>query len=290
MPAQPPSIAPAWWWRVLRSALSTLLLGYLIIAVLLWAMQERMIFIPTVGEAETTPDRWGLPFERHRLQTSDGESIDVWWMPHHKTGPVILFCHGNAGNLGHRIDTFRALSMQGWSVVSFDYRGYGTSSGRPSEHGLYLDAQRVWEFLVEDMGISAERIVLHGRSLGGGVAAYLAEQHQAAGLILESTFTSLPDVAAGLYPFLPVRLLARHHFPTVKRLPQIDMPLLVIHGKGDRSIPFHHGEALYAAAAEPKFFQALEGDHNAGFIYEADVWIGAIADFVHAVTQSENTP
>jgi fermentation-respiration switch protein FrsA (DUF1100 family) len=175
-----------------------------------------------------------------------------------------LFCHGNAGNIWNRIDVIWMLHEMGFNVCIFDYRGYGKSEGRPTEAGTYADAEAVWKWLVETKGIAPGRIVVQGESLGGGVASWVAEKKKPGALILESTFTSLPDMAARMYPFLPARWLCRFSYNTLARLPDIHCPVLVAHGKDDEMIPFAFGQRLFQAANEPKVFIELKGSHNDG--------------------------
>jgi fermentation-respiration switch protein FrsA (DUF1100 family) len=179
---------------------------------------------------------------------------------------VILFFHGNAGNISHRLDTLEIFHTLGLSTFIIDYRGYGQSEGRPSEQGTYLDAEAAWRYLVEQRQVPPERMIIFGRSLGGAVAAWLAQAHPPRALILESTFTSLPDMAATYLPFLPVRSLARFDYNTLARLPDIHCPVLVVHSPDDEVVPYSHGRQLFEAASEPKEFLELRGGHNEGFL------------------------
>ena len=264
--------------RALRLIGLTIVLGWILCTLGLWLFQERLIFPASSGESRMTPDRWKIPFKRQRVTTADGEQIDVWWMPN-QGGQAILFCHGNGDKLGDRLETFRALHSAGFQVLAFDYRGYGTSSGQPTEQGLYHDADAVWHFATQELAIPAHKWIVHGRSLGGAIAVYLAHSQQVGGLIIESSFTSLPAVAAEHYPFLPVNLIARHIFPSLMRVAELKVPLLVIHGREDQTTPFGHGEALFAAAPEAKTFVALKGGHNSSWYTEQERWLAAIRSF-----------
>jgi hypothetical protein len=165
-------------------------------------------------------------------------------------------------------------------VLLFDYRGYGRSTGRPSEAGTYRDAEAAWRHLVETRGVDPERLILHGESLGGAVALELATRRPAAALVLESAFTSLPDLGARLYPVLPVRWLSRIRYDNSARVPGLRMPLLVIHSPADEIVPFADGQALFDAAPGPKEFLATSGGHNdGGFLRQAE-WQDRVADFV----------
>jgi hypothetical protein len=174
---------------------------------------------------------------------------------------VVLFCHGNGGNVSHRLEVYAALLDTGVNVFGFDYRGYGASAGRPSEAGTYLDAQAACQWL-RQRGFAGANIVAFGESLGGGVASELARRESLAGLILQSTFTSIPELGAELFPWLPVRWLARIKYDTLSKLPLLNLPVLVMHSRADTLIPFHHGQRLFAAAHPPKLFWELSGDHN----------------------------
>jgi len=166
------------------------------------------------------------------------------------------------------------------SVLIVDYRGYGQSEGRISEQGTYLDAEAAWRYLVEQRGVSPEEIIIFGRSLGGGVATWLAGVHPPRALILESTFTSVPDIGAGQFPFVPVRWLARIHYNSLERLRQIHVPVLIIHSPDDTTIPYSHGERLFEAANEPKEFLEIQGGHNEGFIISGNHYQAGIDAFI----------
>lgn len=246
-----------------------LVLVYSGAAAWLYIQQDSMIFLPHIPTREIvqTPASIGLEFEDLTITTSDEERVHAWFIPNNKSKTVILVCHGNAGNISHRLDTLRRFHDIGLNVLLFDYRGFGQSTGVPGEQGTYLDAQAAWGYLI-DKGFSAEQIVIFGRSLGGGVATELASQQDAAAVILESTFTSVPDRGAELYPWLPVQLLARTHYNNLAKVSRINSPLLVLHSVSDELIPFHHGRQLFQAAKEPKEFYTLNGDHNDGWRME----------------------
>jgi uncharacterized protein len=205
------------------------------------------------------------PFEDVFFKAGDGVELNGWFLPastnSHRPQLAVLLCHGNAGNIGHRLDTCVALLSTGVNVFVFDYRGYGRSQGRPSEEGTYLDAQAAYHWL-RQKGFADTNIIAFGESLGGGVAAELALREPIGGLVLQSTFTSIPDMGAELYPWLPVRWLARIHYDTRSKLPRLHVPVLVMHSSADELVRFHHGKANFAAANEPKLFWELRGEHN----------------------------
>ncbi|HWI57461.1 MAG TPA: alpha/beta hydrolase, partial [Bacillota bacterium] len=208
----------------------------------------------------------GRPFEDVRFKAKDGVELHGWFFPAHPHAPradqVILMCHGNAGNISHRLDTCQALLETGVNVFVFDYRGYGRSQGRPSEEGTYCDAQAAYQWL-QQKGFSGRDIITFGESLGGGIASELALRETLAGLVLQSTFTSIPDIGSELFPWLPVRWLATIEYATSRRLPRLQLPVLVMHSRTDDLIGFHHGEKNFALANDPKLFWELKGDHNA---------------------------
>lgn len=274
----------------MKALLTTLLasgaLLYLALLGLLYFGQSRLIFHPELPSRslDTTPRAVGLPFEEVRLSTADGVSLHGWFTPHPRERGVILFSHGNAGNIAHRLDSLRIFHALGWSVLIYDYRGYGLSTGAPSERGLYTDAMAAWRHLREVRGYRAEQIVLFGRSLGAAVAAELSTRVTPAALILESAFTSVPDFAAELYPIFPARLLARFRFDTLARLERIRAPLLVVHSSEDEIIPFHHGRRLFQAAHEPKRMVTIGGGHNDGFLISGEHYREALGRFLEATS------
>lgn len=257
--------------------------AYVGLCAVLYLRQSAMLFHPT-REIEDTPASAGLPFEDVRLRTEDGETLGAWFIPSDAARATLLMCHGNGGNIGHRIDAIRFFHGLGLNVLAFDYRGYGTSTGAPSETGLHADAQAAWRHLVSGRGIAAGRIIVFGRSLGGAVAARLAREARPAGLIIEAAFTSVPDMGASLYPFLPVRLLCRYRLATIDDIRELACPLLLAHSPQDDLIPYRQGLALFEAARPPKRMVQLSGGHNDGesvftdaYRRELDTFIGEVA-------------
>jgi hypothetical protein len=254
--------------------IGVILAFYLGLTLLLFVFQERFIYFPT-RTITTTPAAIGLDYEAVQLETADGLKLSGWFVPAENANDVLLFFHGNAGNISHRLASIEQFHRLGLNVFIIDYRGYGQSEGRPTEAGTYLDAEAAWRYLIETKGYRPEQIILFGRSLGGAVATWLAQQHPPRALILESTFTSVPDMGVRQFPFLPVRALARIGYNTQARLPHIQTPVLIVHSPDDEVIPYSHGQQLYQDANEPKEFLQLRGGHNEGFIistnYEADI-------------------
>ena len=256
-----------------------LVAGYAGICLLVYLFQAKLVYMP-YRELVSSPDAIGLPYEPVTLHADDGVKLSAWFVPADKARAVVLFCHGNAGNISHRLDTLRLFHGLRLSTLIFDYRGYGESEGKPSEEGTYRDSEAAWTWLTEEKGVAPERIVVFGRSLGGGVASWLAATHTPGALVLESTFTALPDVGAKVYPFLPVRLLARIRYPTLERLPGIRCPVLVVHSPQDDLIPCAHGRLLFEAAGHPKAFLELVGDHNEGYMETGQAYLDGLDAFI----------
>ena len=205
------------------------------------------------------------PFEDVFFKTSDKVELNAWYFPADSNLPqrklVFLISHGNGGNIANRLDLYGALLGIGVSVFAFDYRGYGRSQGRPSEAGTYLDAQAAHQWL-QAKGFCGKQIVAYGESLGGGVASELSIREETCGLVLQSTFTSIPEVGADIYPWLPIRWISTIKYDTLGRLPRIRVPVLVVHARDDNVIGIHHAERNFAAANEPKLFWEIQGAHN----------------------------
>lgn len=229
-----------------------------------WMFQERMVFFPE-KQLVGTPADAGLAFEQMSIPTPDGESLHAWYVPAAGNRATVLFFHGNAGNISHRLDTLAVLHGLDLNVLIFDYRGYGRSTGRPTEVGIKADAWAVWTYLTTERGESPSRIVVMGRSLGSAVAVQLASVQDPAALVVESGFTSVSALGKVAYPFLP-RFLARIRFDSLARIPEVRCPVLVAHSPDDEIVPFAMGQALFEAAPEPKRFLTLRGEHNNGFM------------------------
>jgi len=270
---------------MLTSLLTTLALAYAGFAALLFLFQDTLAYYPQIGrEIHSTPREHGMGYEALTLATPDGEKLDAWFVPapsvQTEAHGIVLFLHGNAGNIAQRMDSIAMFHRLGYSVLIFDYRGYGRSSGKPSEAGLYQDAETAWAHLTRQRGIEPARIVLFGESLGGALAARLAAQEQPGALVLSSVFTSVPDLAADLYPWLPARWLARMRYDTREALTQTRSPVLIAHSPDDEIVPFRHGQRLFKTAAEPKAFLKLAGGHNDGFIFMRPEWVAVLAGFL----------
>lgn len=261
-------------------AIGLALAGYLAVGVYLVVMETRLVFHP-VRALAATPSQRGMIFEDVHLKTADGERLHGWFIPHPAAALTVLFFHGNAGNLTHCLDTFAILHRIGVNILAIDYRGYGQSSGAPSEAGTYLDAEAAWYYLTTERGIDPGRIIIFGRSLGGGVATWLATKVRPGGMVLESTFSSMPDVAQRLYPYVPVRWLARNRYDNMARINDICVPILFIHSVEDELIPLHHSERLHGHYRGPKALQIIKGRHADGYIMSGELYISALSHFFH---------
>jgi fermentation-respiration switch protein FrsA (DUF1100 family) len=232
----------------------------------LLALENVMLYRPLRASQE-----W-LPPPNNRVQdvelkTADGERIHAWWCPTEGWVPergAVLYSHGNAGNLTHRAEGIKRWQQEmGQAALIYDYPGYGRSTGRPSEAGCYAAADAAYDWLWQERAVSPEHILLYGGSLGGGVAVELGSRRPHRALILVSTFTSIPDMAQAVYPWLPVRWLVRNRFDSLKKISRCHQPLFQAHGTADRVVPFRQGLRLFEAANEPKeFFTMPNYDHN----------------------------
>lgn len=249
--------------RVARWTIRLLIWPLLLYLMFRW-FEHNQVYHPS-RRLDASGAELGVPWQDVYFHAEDGTELNGWFFSSstetNAAGYAAVFCHGNGGNISHRLDACRALVGVGVSVFVFDYRGYGRSRGRPSEEGTYLDGVAAYEWL-RKKGFPPERILAFGESLGGAVATELALRRPMAGLILVSTFTSVPDLGAELFPFLPVRWLCVIRYDNLAKLPRVDVPILIMHGRADSIVPYRHGEALFAVAREPKMFWELRGDHN----------------------------
>ncbi|PLX63463.1 alpha/beta hydrolase [Sedimenticola selenatireducens] len=257
---------------------------YAVLLLIVYLNQSSLLYLPGMPSRELTasPRDIGLIHEDVRLLTDDGVDLHGWYIPTERARGTLLFFHGNAGIISHRLESLQIFHQLGLNVLIFDYRGYGQSQGQPGERGTQLDALAAWHHLVDIRGESPDRIVLFGRSLGGALAAWLAARVQPGALILESAFISVPELAAELYWWLPARLLSRLQYNTRNYLAEVHCPVQVIHSREDEIIPYRHGQSLYEAAHPPRTFLELRGDHNTGFIVSGDNYMRGLETFLTA--------
>jgi fermentation-respiration switch protein FrsA (DUF1100 family) len=271
--------------RTLISLLSIAAGIYVLLSLALYLLQGKMVFLSDLPSRALTasPGDIGLKYEEISLVTSDDERLHGWYVPAINSRGVVLFFHGNAGNISHRLDSIGIFHQLGLDTLIIDYRGYGQSTGKASEKGTYLDAQAAWSYLVDERGIPAGEIIIFGRSLGGAVGAWLGSRHTPAAVIIESSFTSGVDMARRLYPFLPASLITRLRYPVAEYASQLECPVLVVHSRDDEIIPFDMGQSIYKAVKQRKSFLELRGDHNNGFFISRHDYVAGLDDFIESV-------
>lgn len=249
---------------------------------LLRASENRFVFFPAkYPDGFWHPDAFGLQVEDCFFESQDGVRLHGWFVKHENPQATLLWCHGNAGNLSHRVDNLIKLAQLPINIFIFDYRGYGKSEGKPDEPGIYRDALAAYDYLVSRPDVDAESLVIFGRSLGGAVAVELATQRPCAGLILESTFTSARDMARSAFGFLPVHLVMKTQLNSVDKIGDLDVPLLFVHGTADRVVPLRLGEKLFAVANSPKdFYKIPDADHNDTYIVGGDAYFERLGQFI----------
>jgi fermentation-respiration switch protein FrsA (DUF1100 family) len=304
---------PHMLWNVLTSVV----IAYAAVLVLVFAFQSQLVFYPGIGrEVAVTPQTYGLNFEPVEIRTADGETLSAWWIPAEEPRGTVLLFHGNAGNISHRLDYLMMFHRMRYATLIIDYRGYGRSTGSPSEEGTYKDAEAAWDYLRGARGVRQQDLVIVGESLGGAVASWLAAKmslipspspegrreavgaplHKGEGsgvrvgpraVVLLSTFTSATDLGAQIYWFLPVRLISRIGYDSAENLKRIKAPVFVAHSRDDEVIPFSHGRRLFELAGEPKAFVEMRGGHNDGFIFVRPEWGAQLAAFLERAAAGE---
>lgn len=241
------------------------------LAVSWWSLrrfERNNIYFP-YPEIEVTPTALRIAYEEINFKSDDGVTLNGWFVPARqgtKKLGTVLFCHGNAGNISHRLDKIGIFHSLGLDVFIFDYRGYGKSKGRPSEKGTYRDALAAYKHLAGERGIDPQKIILYGESLGGTIAIHLATQVKAGALISESAFTSVVAMGKEIFPYLPVKLMVSFHYDALSKISRVNIPVLIIHSKNDEIVPFRHAEALFQQAHAPKELYVIPGSHNDGFL------------------------
>lgn len=249
-------------------------IAYWALAVVLYLMQPKFLYEP-MRDVPYTPEDLGLKFEKVTLQTQDNIKLEGWFVPAENADITILFCHGNGGNMTHRLDSINIFCDLGLNCFIFDYRGYGNSHGKPTEQGTYIDAETAYKYLTETKKISPDNIIIFGRSLGGSIAAKLAGEVEVKALVIESTFTSYIDIGRKFYPYMPVKWFARFSYSTIDYIENVHCPVMIIHSRDDETIPFEFGRRLYENANEPKEFVEIYGSHNDGFLLSGDLYKNA---------------
>ena len=270
--------------RMFTSMIAIVVLSLAGFLALLFFAQRWLVF-PVSREIHRTPDQppYRLAYNDLYLPVSGGDTTNAWFFPCDNAQYTVLFCRGNGGTLSDWLDAGAMFHNAGFAILLFDYGGYGRSTGRPSESRLYEDGRAAWQWLTGNRNIPAGNIVIIGHSIGGGVASQLATEVNPAALILQSTFTSLPDAAQEMLPYLFVKPFIRDRFNTIVKLARISCPLLVVHSPKDSLIPFAHGRTLFEHAREPKQFLEIHGDHNDG-MFSAN-YMSGIASFLASLSR-----
>lgn len=247
------------------------------ICLVVFLVQGRLLFKPT-GPLERTPAELGLKYEDRWIETEADERVHAWHIPHEQARARVLFLHGNMGNIADRLESLGVLHQLGLEVLALDYPGYGKSSGRPSETSCYRAAEAWFEEL-RSMSPTLP-ILVWGRSMGGGIASKFVNTPGVQAMVLEATFTSMPDVAQEQYPWLPARYLTRVMFPTRERLQRAQFPILIVHSTQDEMIPFAHGQALLAAAGQHGTFIQITGTHGEGYFSSGQSYLRPLKEFL----------
>jgi fermentation-respiration switch protein FrsA (DUF1100 family) len=247
---------------------------------------NQFIFYPE-PQITVNPHVLDMPFDDVWLSTSDDVDIHGWWLPCEDALASILFLHGNAGNITHRLDNLRLLNEAGFQVLIIDYRGFGRSEGTPGEQGTYRDAEAAWHWLVK---ARPGPHLVFGRSLGGAVGIQLAatSSHRPDGVIIENTFTSGRELAAEVMPIRGMGFVVPNFYPSIERIGKIDAPLLLIHSLDDELIPVAHGELLFDAAVEPKESYFVPGaHHNDAYATGGQAYVDRLQGFVRGLRGSK---
>ena len=260
-------------------------LGFMVL-VAFAGCRSQFIFHPD-REIRTTPANFKLPYETILFETEDKVKISGWWIPAEKQMATMLFFHGNGGNISHYLDYAAVWNKMGLSTFAVDYRGYGMSGGHPTEDGTYRDAEAAWHYLVTQKGIEPKKIIIYGKSLGGSVAAWLAQAHTPGLLIIDSSFTRIAAVARDLFPWAPAGLILGNAYNTEEYVKSLRCPVLIMHSSDDEIVPFYHGQELYETAPAPKEFLPLSGSHNGGFYQSLPAYEQGLKGFISKYLSSE---
>ena len=277
---------------LLRQILVAAVAAILIWSIVMMIFEKKFIFFPSkYPEGMYEGARYIPNLRECWIRTEDGVHLHAWFASVDTPLATLVISHGNAGNISHRSQIMIRLLRAGFSVLMYDYRGYGKSEGAPDEEGVYKDGRAAFDYALTLQGVDAKRIVLWGTSLGGAVAVDVAARRPAAALILESTFSSASDMASALYPLLPARFFVRSQFNSIDKIRNIRIPVLCMHGTRDGTIPFGLGKKLFDAANEPKQFYEIKGaDHNDTYIVGGDEYLQKARTFVIQQLSSGGKP
>jgi fermentation-respiration switch protein FrsA (DUF1100 family) len=272
-------------WKLLIAGIGV----YAALSFYVYYMQSGLIYYPNMPGRNllATPENIGLTYQNVELITEDNIRLHGWFIPNNKAKQTVLFFHGNAGNISHRLESIKIFNRLELNVFIIDYRGYGQSEGKITEKGTYRDAEAAWNYLKNTQGISGSQTIIFGRSLGASIAAWLAGKHTPAALIIESGFTSVPSMGQRFYPFLPIRWLTHFKYNTRQYVKNVACPVLVAHSRDDEIIPYDEGRAIFDAAAEPKQFLEMSGGHNDGFMVSGPSYTEGLRTFISSIPKLE---
>lgn len=257
--------------------------------VVFFLAQSSLIFVPN-GRMLGNPSLQGWEYEEVALDVG-GEQTILWYIPLSCARGTVLYSHGNDSNISQCLGVVNLFRDMGFSVALYDYGGYGRSTGSPSEQRLYADAMAAWQHLTEVRKLDPQKILLWGPSFGGGPTCELATRVKPGGVVLENTFTSMSDAAFKDYPWFPGSLFIRHRFRNESKMPDIRVPVLIIHSQGDTLYPYSHGQRLFQAANEPKQFLEVYGDHAEGAQVSRDLFLAGVENFlaeIPSIAKSNN--
>lgn len=268
-------------WQDSLAALFSIGAALLLILPFLRWYEPRLIYYPHLPSRlhEQTPNALGFAFDDAHLSAQDGNKIHGWFVPIEEAkAPVVLFLHGNAGNISHRLERLKIFRELGVHLLLLDYRGYGQSEGVPNENGTYLDALAAYQWLIQEKEFDPKRIVIYGESLGTAIAVDLTAKQPCGGVVLEAPFTSIGDMAQRMFPVLPVRRLVRNRYDSLSKIAQVHAPILIFHSRRDEVIPFSHAERL-ARASRARLIE-LQGGHSDLFLVSREAYCQAMREFL----------
>jgi fermentation-respiration switch protein FrsA (DUF1100 family) len=277
--------------RLLIGLFVLIVIGYTCVIVYLITQETKLVFYETYGQPIRTvsPDSTNLKYQRIEFRSEDALKLSGWVILSEKdtlTSPWLLFCHGNASDISYidYIERYKLFTNLGLNVLTFDYRGFGESEGKPSEAGLYKDVMASYNYLTIVRHIKPERIIIYGHSLGTGVAIELATRVPAACIVVEGGFQSVPETAHQMYPFIPMRLLVRNRFMSIDKIDLISMPKLFIHSSDDEINPISEGRALYEKSLPPKSFLEIKGSHDPAPMESKELFCYGLSYFLNGTT------
>ena len=279
-------------YEVMLKSLIIFVLGlssiYVMVAAGAFVFQKHLIHVP-FAKYVATPDDRGMPFESVVLnQHNDNAKLNGWFVKHPDSQYSVLVLGGNAGNMSYMLDTVELFYKLGYSVFTYDYRGFGASEGKLTEPAMYDDASLAWNYLTETKQIAPENIVIFGRSLGTAVASWIANEFNPAALIMESGFTSLENLGAIYYKWLPTKYLLKFRYDSLSRISKVTCPILYIHSTEDELIPYTQSEKLYAASTAEKTLLAISGNHASGYFDSGETYTNGIENFLNQYTSQNH--